>query len=317
MSEFSPEAAVWGLVRGPLTARATALAAELGVADSLAGGPRPVAEVAREVGADGDALHRILRALAGDGVFAEQEPGVFRNTPASELLRRENGWSDFAYLFGGLFYRALAELDASGEVVFEKAFGADFWAWLAAHPDERASFDRAMAEGKEGRAERLAEIEWRDDETIVDVGGGNGSFLVELLRRKPGPRGIVFDLPETVRDESALAELGIEFVEGSFFETVPPGNVYVLGTILHDWDDEAATAILRTIRANAAARARVLIVDAVLAPGNEPHGAKWLDLLMLTISGRERTEPEWRALVEGVGLRIDAIEDGLIQASCR
>jgi hypothetical protein len=316
MSELSPEAVVWNLVRGPMAARAAALAAELGVADALAAGPRPAADVAREVGADPDALRRILRALASDGVFAEEKPGVFRNTDASELLRRDNGWSDFAHLFGGLFYGALAQLDATGEAAFRKTFGVDFWSWLAAHPDERASFDRAMAQGKERRAQRLAEIEWSDDETIVDVGGGNGSFLVELLRGNPGPRGIVFDLPETVRDEAALRELGIEFVEGNFFESVPTGDVYVLGTILHDWDDEPAAAILRTIRAHAHPAARVLIVDAVLAPGNEPHGAKWLDLLMLTISGRERTEPEWRTLVEGTGLRIDQIQDGLIRASC-
>jgi hypothetical protein len=316
VTELSPEAAVWNLVRGPLTARAAALAAELGVADALASGPRPVEEVALELGADSDALHRILRALASDGVFAEEEPGVFRNTPPSELLRREDGWSDFAHLFGGVFYRALAELDATGKATFRSTFGSEFWAWLAAHPVERASFDRAMGQGKDRRAEGLAEVEWRVDETVVDVGGGNGSFLVELLRRTPRARGIVFDLPETVRDEAALAELGIEFVEGSFFESVPPGDVYLLGTVLHDWDDESAAAILHTIRANARPGARVLIVDAVLPPGNEPHGAKWLDLLMLTISGRERTGPEWRALVEGAGLRIDAIEDGLVQASC-
>jgi O-methyltransferase domain len=316
MSDLPPEARVWSLVRGGLTARATALAAELGVADALAGGARPIAEVAQDVGADPDALHRVPRALASDGVFAEAEPGVFRNTEASELLRQDNGWSDFAHLFGGLFYRAAADLDVSGEARFRETFGVDFWSWLAAHPDERASFDRAMAQGKERRAERLAAIDWAADETVVDVGGGNGSFLVELLQRKPGPRGVVFDLPETFRDEAALSAHGVEFVEGSFFERVPPGDVYVLGTILHDWDDEHATAILRIIRAGARPGARVLIVDAVLAPGNEPHGAKWLDLLMLTIAGRERTEPEWRALIEEAGLRVEAVADGLVQATC-
>jgi hypothetical protein len=318
MSELPPEARVWSLIRGGMTARATAIAAELGIADTLAGGARPVTEVAREVGADPDALHRVLRALASDGVFAEDEPGVFGNTEASELLLRDNGWSDFARLFGGLFYRAAAELDASGEVSFTKSFGADFWSWLAGNPDERASFDRAMAQGKERRADRVAEIDWSSADTVVDVGGGNGSFLVELFRRKPKPRphGIVFDRPETVRNEETLTAHGIEFAEGNFFERVPRADVYVLGTILHDWDDEHAAAILRTIRACAPAGARVLIVDAVIPPGNEPHGAKWLDLLMLAISGRERTEPEWRTLVESAGLSVDSVEDGLIQATC-
>ena len=202
-------------------------------------GPRPVDELAREVGADPDALHRMLRALASDGVFAEEEPGVFRNTEASEGLRRGTRWHDFAHLFGGVWHRALGELDAAGEPTFERIHGTDFWSWLAEHPDERAAFDRAMSGSWEWKVDRVASAEWRGDELVVDVGGGNGSLLVELLRRRPGLRGIVFDLPETMRDETALGDR-IEFVAGSFFERVPPGDVYVLSTILHDWDDERA-----------------------------------------------------------------------------
>src|SRR5262249_31928360 len=201
----------------------------------VGGGPGAVAEVAHEVGADPDTLYRLLRALASDGVFAEEEPGRFRNTDASDLLRRGDCWSDFAHLFGGVFYRAAADLDASGRASFADTFGADIWSWFAEHSDERASFDRAMAQGKERRIERLVEVEWRDGETVVDVGGGNGSLLAGLAERHAGPRWIVLDLPETVRDEAALAEQGIEFVEGSFFESVPAADTYILGTILHDW----------------------------------------------------------------------------------
>jgi hypothetical protein len=127
----------------------------------------------------------------------------------------------------------------------------------------------------------------------------------------------VFDLPETVRDEAAMGER-IAFVSGSFFERVPVGDVYVLAGILHDWDDSHSAAILRTVRAAAPSGARILILDAAIPPGNEPHGAKWLDLLLLVLfHGRERTEREWRALLDGAGFRIDAIEDGLVQATCR
>ena len=97
-------------------------------------------------------------------------------------------------------------------------FGTDFWSWLAEHPEERAAFDRAMEQGWERRVERLAAVDWRGDEVVVDVGGGNGSTLVELLKRRPGLRGIVFDLPETNRDEAALERAGVEFVPGDFFE---------------------------------------------------------------------------------------------------
>jgi hypothetical protein len=313
MSELPPEARLWGIVRGALGTRALAVVADLGVADALDSGPRPVSEVAREVGADADTLQRFLRALATDGVFAEEAPGVFRNTEASELLR--GGWGDFAHLFGGIFYRTAEGLDATAEAVFPGLFGTDFWSWLAAHPEERAAFDHAMEQGKDRRVERLAALDWRGDETVVDVGGGNGALLIELLRRQPDLRGVVYDLPETVCDEQALGDR-ITFVQGSFFERVPEGDAYVLSTILHDWDDESAAAILQTIRATGSSRARLLVLDAVIPPGNDPHGAKWLDLLMLAVSaGRERDEAQWRALLDGAGFAVECIEDGLIQAS--
>jgi hypothetical protein len=126
----------------------------------------------------------------------------------------------------------------------------------------------------------------------------------------------VFDLPETDRDESLFGNR-LEFVAGSFFERVPEGDAYVLSAIIHDWDDERATAILHTIRAAAKRGARLLIAETVVPPGNEPEGAKWLDLLMLVIAdGRERTEREWRALLEGAGVEPVSIEDGLIEARC-
>jgi hypothetical protein len=317
MSGVPPQARGWDLLRGAMATKAFGVAAELGIADALAAGPRPVAELARDSGADPDTLHRILRALASDGVFAEDEPGVYRNTPASELLLRElrNGWPEFAHLFADVFYDAVGTMDpGSRQATFARRFGTDFWSWLEARPPERAAFDAAMAGEK--RVDRLAELDWRGDETVVDVGGGNGALLRELLARQPGLRGIVLDLPETVRDETSLGDR-VTFVAGSFFESVPAGDVYVLSGILHDWSDERAAEILTTIRAAAPAGGRLLLVESVIPPGNDPHGAKWLDLLMLVLGGRERTEPEWRTLLEGTGFRVDQVEDGLIQASCR
>jgi hypothetical protein len=317
MSDVPPEARLWNLLRGAMGTKAFGIAADLGVADVLAGGPRSVTELAAGSGAEADTLNRILRALASDGVFAEDEPGVFRNTEASDLLRRDhaNGWPEFAHLFGSVFYDATSTTDPStSEQTFTREFGTDFWSWLAANPRERAAFDAAMAGEK--RVGRLAELEWRGDETVVDVGGGNGALLRELLAHRPGLRGIVLDLPETARDEASLGDR-IEFVAGSFFERVPTGDVYVLSAILHDWDDERAGAILRTIRAAAPQDARLVVVESVIPPGNEPNGAKWLDLLMLVLGGRERTEPEWHALLEGAGFSIEQIDDGLIQARCR
>jgi hypothetical protein len=280
------------------------------VPEALADGPRHVSEL----GGDADTAHRLLRALASDGVFAEVEPGVFRHTDASRLLVGP-GWSDFAHLFGGAWHRAAGALEADGEPSFPRIHGTGYWEWLAERPAERAAFDRAMVVGTERRTGMLAEAGWRGDETVVDVGGGNGATLLELLKYHPGMRGVLFDLPETT-----LEELGdrIDFVEGSFFERVPGGDAYILGGILHDWDDERAAAILRTVRAAAPAHARLYVLDAVVGPGNEDDGSKWLDLLLLALlRGRERNERQWRALFDATGWQPESIEDGLIALTCR
>jgi hypothetical protein len=316
MSDVAPAERLWDLLRGALATRALAVAADLGVADALADGPRPVADLAAESGADPDVLRRILRALAADGVFVEAEPGVFANTDASELLRRDgDGWHEFAHMFGGVFLTAAGTLDPrTGEGTFPRDFGTDYWSWLGQHPEERAIFDRAMAGGKAGTADRLAALDWSPGETVVDVGGGNGALLRELLARRPELRGIVFDLPETVRDEATFGDR-LEFVAGSFFEQVPTGDAYVLSGILHDWDDERALSILRTIRAAAPDHARLILNESVIQDGNDPDGAKWLDLLMLVLAGgRERDEAQWRALLADGGFRAEQVESGLIRA---
>jgi O-methyltransferase/methyltransferase family protein len=313
---------LWELMRGGLVVQALRVAAELGIADELAEGPRPLRELAEHAGVDADALHRLLRALASEGVFAETEPGVFGNTEESELLRRDADWNAFAHFFGGVWSAALLEAPhavRTGEDTFARVFGVGWWDWLTARPEETALFDRAMQGGAGRRVEALAELPW-DGETVVDVGGGNGTLLIELLRRHESLRGIVFDLPEVAAEaEERVAAAGladrIDVVGGSMFDGVPPGGVYVLAVVLHDWDDDHAAKILAQVRAAAPAHARVLIADAVIPPGNDPHGAKWLDLLMLVLNrGRERTEDEWRALLERSGFRVERIEDGLIDA---
>lgn len=313
---------LWELMRGGLVVQALRVAAELGVADELADGPRPIGELARRTGANEDVLRRVMRALASDGVFSEGEPDVFSNTEESELLRRGTQWSAFAHFFGGVWNAALLEAPhavRTGEETFGRVFGTGWWEWLTARPEETALFDRAMQGGAERRVESLAEVPW-NDETVVDVGGGNGTLLIELLRHNESLRGIVFDLPEVAREaEERVAAAGladrIDVVGGNMFDPVPVGDAYVLAVVLHDWDDDAAARILAQVRAAAPAHARVLIADAVIPPGNDPHGAKWLDLLMLALNrGRERTEDEWRALLERSGFRIERIEDGLVEA---
>jgi O-methyltransferase domain len=312
MSERPPQAVLWDFLRGALMTKALAAVVDAGVPEALGHGPRPVSELH----GDPDTLQRLLRALASEGVFRESEPGVFEHTESSRLLLAP-GWSEFAHLFGGVFFEATTELDTStSESPFEGRFGTGFWEWLAERPAERAAFDTAMAGERDRAAERLAAFEWREGEVVVDVGGGNGALLAELIALRPGLRGVILDLPETVRDEAALGDR-IEFVAGSFFDAVPEGDTYVLSGILHDWPDEEAARILRTIRAGAPPHARLLINESVLKPGNDEAAAKWLDLLMLVLAGgRERDEQQWRALLEDTGFHVESLENPIV-ATCR
>jgi hypothetical protein len=316
VSSKSPEAAIWEALRGAIVTRAVAIVADLRVADALGDSERHVDALAHEVGADAETLYRLLRALASDSIFTEREPRIFANTPASDVLRGD-GWRDFAHLFGGVWQAAIAALDASGRPTFEDLHGSGFWSWLGAHPDERAAFDRAMEQGWESRLERLDSVGWRGDETIVDIGGGNGSLLLALLDRHRGLRGVVFDLPETVRDDSAFGER-CRFEPGDFFERVPAGDAYVLSTILHDWDDDSALRILRTIRGAAPPGTRLILLEGTVEPGNDPDGSKWLDLLMLALfAGRERDEAQWRSLLDAGGFQVERLGGGVIEAQCR
>jgi hypothetical protein len=302
---------LWDFLRGSLMTKALAAVVDAGVPEALADGPRPVSELQ----GDPDTLHRLLRALASDGVFRETAPGVFEHTEQSRLLLSP-GWSEFAHLFGGVFFEATTDLDASTSgPPFPGRFGTGFWEWLAEHPAERATFDAAMAGERLRPAERLADLEWRKGEVVVDVGGGNGALLAALIQRRPELRGIVLDLPETVRDEAALGDR-IQFVAGSFFESVPAGDAYLLSGILHDWPDEDAAKILRTMRSAAPSHARLLINESVIKPGNDADGAKWLDLLMLALAGgRERDEEQWRELLSSTGWDpVRFPEDGPIEA---
>jgi hypothetical protein len=324
-TEGSLQALLWRLMKGCMATQALHVAAALGIADRLENGARPVADLAAEAGADADALYRFLRALANEGVFAEEDRGVFRNTPASELLR-SNGeaWAEFSLLFGATWYPAIGDaLHAArtGEATFSRVVGKDWWSWLVQEPEELALFNRAMQSEAVSRGRRVAELPWRGDETVVDVGGGNGTLLIELLTRHPTLRGVVFDLPEVAREaEARVAEAGLAdrctVAAGSYYDGVPAGgDAYVLAEILHDCDDEPAGAILRNIRAAAPPRARLLVLNDVIPPGNEPHEGKWLDLLMLVLTrGRERTAEEWSVLLEGGGFRVEEIADGLLEA---
>jgi hypothetical protein len=220
-------------------------------------------------------------------------------------------------MMGAEFHAAWGELLHSvktGQPGFEKRFGMHFFEYMNRHPDRHHFYDAAM-EGVHGPETEpvLDAYDFSAFRNVVDVGGGNGSALSTILRRHPSIRGILFDMPAVAdRARAALADSpanGRLRVEGGdFFKAVPANaDAYLLRHILHDWEDEDAIAILRKCREAMNASSRILVLEMVIPPGNEPGFGKWLDLMMLLVAGRERTQNEYEALFSEAGLRLTRV----------
>ncbi len=309
------------LIRGYQFTQALYAAARLGLPDLLAEGPQPVAALAGPCGVAAPVLARLLRALTTLGVFAEVAPDTFGPTPHSQRLREGVPGSRRATLLlagadlyprWGHFLGALQ----TGQTTAQLAWGMGSWEWRAQHPEYGAIFDDAMVEGSRTRAAALvAAYDFAPFATIVDVGGGRGALLAAILRATPGARGVLVDQPHVVAGaEAALAAAGVadrvRVAPGDFFAAVPAdGDAYILSLILHDWDDERATAILATCRRAMAGRGALLLVERVLPGGaDRPWEPYFADLNMLAgLGGRERGEAEWRALLAGAGFSVTRI----------
>jgi hypothetical protein len=297
--------------------------ADLGVADAVGESPVPLDGLAAAVGADADALYRVMRALASLGYFTEAAPRAFAHTPLSELLRDgvPGSLRHYALWMAGDAYGAWADLGQTvrtGQPAFDRVFGTPIFEYLDAHDASRAVFNKAMAGTMAARLDVVRAEDWSDVGTLVDVGGGRGALVAAVLEANPQMRGIVVDMP-SVAEEAAqhLSELGLsdrcQAVGGDFFTEVPAGgDVYLLAQILHDWSDDEAIAILRTCRRTMSDHARLIVLEQVVPPGDEPSFAKLLDLAMLVLlTGRERTEDEWRALLAAGGFELRRIVNGV------
>jgi hypothetical protein len=293
-------------------------AAELGLADALAAGERDVAELAGQVGADADALFRLLRGLASLGIFQETGPRRFALTPLAELLRSDHPQSlrQFARMLGEEHYLSWADLLHSlrtGENAFRHRYGCSVFAWYQQHPERGAIFDAAMGDFSRPHTEALlAAFDFSGIRHLVDVGGGRGELLMAVLRAHPQLRGTVFDQPHVVAPVPLPADLEgrLELQGGDFFATAPAGaDAYLLKHILHDWDDGACRTILGHIRAAMAPGGRLLILEQVIPPGNDPFPGKLLDLnmLVMTEGGRERSPAEYALLLESAGFSLRRI----------
>lgn len=308
----SPARELLELLVGPFRAYAVYTAAKLGIADRLADGPRTSAELADQVGADADALGRLLRLLAGLGIVSRDDGDRFCLTPRGELLRTTGGsMRDLAICYGEQFYRPLAELPHSvrtGEPSFPRVFGKPWLEYYADHPEAARVFDSAMAAGSAFFAELAHVYDFTRARTIVDIGGGNGALLAAVLATHPHLTGVVLEVPHvvaTTRDwlrQHGLADR-CEVIGGDFFASVPAGgDVYLLSRILHDWEDERCLALLGSCRNAMTPDSQLLIIERVVPAGGEPSLALEWDIHMLAnTGGRERTAAEYHALLDRSG----------------
>lgn len=310
-----PAAILMPILFGKAMTQAASVAAKYRIADRLVAGPKTATELAAEANLHGGHLYRILRALAGAGVFAHEDDDRFANNAVSELLRYDVPGSMRAiadYLgdpWSWAPYSNIAKSVETGEPPFEKTFGEGVFDYFGKHPHEARTFN----EGMTGFSEHISaavvnSYDFSGFHTIVDVGGGHGSLLMAILKANKAPRGVVYDADSVaIGAERIIESAGMDgrcrAEGGDFFASVPEGgDLYVMKHILHDWNDTKATKILKACRAAIQPGGKVLLVELVVPKEKGPSMAHWLDLEMLVIcDGKERTEAEYAALFAGAG----------------
>ncbi len=315
-----PEAVLTNIAFSALMTQALYAAAKLGIADLLAGENKSAAELSAAVEADERSLYRVLRSLAGHGIFQEVSPKIFANTVISEALRADapNSMRNGVIFMGESWhYNVWGNMMHSvktGESAWGKTHGAEVFDWFASKPEEAEIFNSAMTDMSVSTAPMVVEsYDFSGIETLADIAGGHGYLLSQILKANPKLNGILFDVAPVIAGSGALLEKEgvkdrVEAVAGDFFREVPGADGYIMKHIIHDWDDERCLSILKNIHTAMNENGRVLIVESVVPEGNEPHYSKLLDLEMLTSPGGiERTKEEYRELLEQAGFRLTDI----------
>jgi hypothetical protein len=310
------------MLAGLQVSQALYVVAKLDVATRLLSGPRTIEDLAAGIGANADVLERIVRVLAPMGLFRTAEATgtgkVELTSLGATLAQGAPGsvrdmavfWMETHYApFGQLLHTAV-----TGETAATYHYGEPFFDWLSKNPTMVEVQNRAMAVVTNGlRTGMFDGYALPPGGLVADIGGADGSMMVQLLARDPERKGIVFDLPEIVpAAETVLRDNGmadrVEAVAGDFFDAVPSADVYVLSYIMHDWDDASCVRILRSLRDASGPGARVVLVEAVIPPDDSPHPAKVVDLTMLgMMTGRERTAEQYEKLLAAAGVVVDRI----------
>ena len=312
----APHEQILAITLGFWQSRALAVAAELELADVLAEEPLHVDVLASRTKTHSPTLFRLLRALETLGLFSQVSPFVFANTPASTCLRRDVPNSQWAWVraqlsVGGGVYKGWSGLDVSvrtGDTAFDQVLGCSFWEFYRRNPEAGAIFNEAMRLiGKHTSPEVARSYDWSRFPLIADIGGGIGGLLVDILDAYPSCRGILFDEPKVV--QQAIAHERLETISGDFFQSIPAGaDAYILRWIIHDWPDAEAVALLNTIREAMKPGARLILLEELIPETPELVPGKWIDLLMLAITGgRERTKKEYCELLSVAGFSLEEV----------
>lgn len=322
LKKLSPPEIMRNLAIGYWVARLIHVAAKLRLADLLRKGPRTLEDLANAAGVQPKPLYRILRALASVGIFTETTNRRFKLTPLAATLQTGVSGSMHAW---ALMINEQWEWDSwkellygvkTGEVPFLKAHGVPIFEYLEKHPEDLEVFGESMTSISQIENPAVAAAyKFSGIRTLVDVAGGHGSLLATILKANPRLQGVLFDRgPVIARAENDrhMTAKGIaercRFESGDFFEAVPTGgDVYLMKYILHDWNDESCVKILTNCRVAMNGKGKVLVVDNVIAPGNNPSWGKLLDIQMLIIGGRERTKKEFAELFAEAGLKLTRV----------
>jgi len=314
-----PTAVMMQLLGGLWLSQAICCAAELGIADLLNSGPRDVAEIAKDLGANEDALYRLLKCLTAFGVFAQPAPRRFALTPLGDTLRTDSPQSlrGVARLHGHeTFVRSWARLPYSvrtGKPSLDEVTGMTGFEVMENDLELAAIFNEAMRSYSNSESEAiLAMYDFSGIGTLADVGGGYGHLLAAVLGNYPEMKGVLFDLAHTVEGaRRTLADASIanrvEIVTGDFFAgSPPPCDAVIMKHVIHDWTDEASIRILKSCAASLRPGGKLLLAEMVEPAGPVPHPAKLMDLQMLVLSpgGRQRNEAEFASLFAQAGLRL-------------
>jgi len=316
-----PHAQLIQMSTGYWVSRIVYAAAKLGLADHLAERPKSAAELSGATRTHEPSLHRLMRTLASLGILTEDTDHRFALTPLGEALKTgAPGYarSSILSLAGDLRWRSWGEFLhclETGETGVKKAFGMTGWEYVAQHPQEMAHFQEALIgfHGHEPAAVAAA-YDFSGFQTVVDIGGGTGNLLATILEHYPGPHGVLFDLPDVVREAPALIQTRglsdrVTVEAGDFFTSVPAGGeAYLMSHVIHDWDDDQCLTILGHCHRAMNPSGRLLIIEMVLPEGDVPDLGKVVDMEMLVMSGgQERTEQEYGTLLGKAGFRLARI----------